>query len=124
MQALGLVYSEWLKGRGRPVEKYVGAIAVAFGVIIPLIMLFISRRDAGMRAIALNAMSFPSSLSSAGAALILFGPLCAAALGANVAGTEYQYGTWPWMLVRSSGRGPLFIAKVAVGAARIVALAI
>jgi ABC-type transport system involved in multi-copper enzyme maturation permease subunit len=87
-------------------------------------MILVSRDSATMRASALAALAFPASLTAARALLSVIGPFCAAALGANVAGAEYQYGTWPWLLVRTSGRGPLFLAKIVVGAARIALLAL
>src|SRR5690242_3693895 len=54
---------------------------------------------------------------------MLVGPFWAAALGANVVGAEYQYGTWPWLLVRSA-RLRLVIVKLMAMSARILALAL
>src|SRR5207237_7306977 len=50
----------------------------------------------------------------------IVGPLFAASLGANIAGAEYQYGTWPWLLVRSAGRLQMLMAKLVVGALHII----
>lgn len=122
MPSPGLLYSEWLKGRGRPLERLIAVLAIVLGALVPVIMIVVTRNNATMRASALATLAFPSSLTAAGALLSVIGPFCAAALGANVAGAEYQYGTWPWLLVRSSGRGLLFLAKLVVVAARIVSL--
>lgn len=54
---------------------------------------------------------------------MLLGPFWAAALGANVVGAEYQYGTWPWLLVRKS-RLELLLVKIVTMSARIVFMAI
>lgn len=121
---VGRVYSEWLKGRGRPLERLIAALALALGTIVPVMMIVVSRDHATMRASALATLAFPASLTAARALLSIVGPFCAAALGANAAGAEYQYGTWPGLLVRTSGRGSLFLAKIVVGTARIAWLAL
>jgi ABC-type transport system involved in multi-copper enzyme maturation permease subunit len=120
MSIAGPIRSEWLKSRGRPLEQYTAVIAVVLGLLIPVIMIFATRRSVAMRTAALGALAFPSSVASARTMLGIIGPLFAAALGANIVGAEYQYGTWPWLLVRSTGRGRLFMAKLVVGALHII----
>jgi ABC-type transport system involved in multi-copper enzyme maturation permease subunit len=120
----GQLRSEWMRGRGRPVEKYTGAIVIVMGVLIPMVMLLASTRNPAMRRSALDTMAFPASLAAAQTMAMLLGPFWAAAIGANMAGAEYQYGTWPWLLVRSASRTRLALVKIATGAARIVLLTI
>jgi ABC-type transport system involved in multi-copper enzyme maturation permease subunit len=55
--------------------------------------------------------------------MTILGPLFAAAIGSNIVGAEYQYGTWPWLLVRTSSRTKLLVAKMLAAAARIMAIA-
>ena len=124
MSIAGPIRSEWLKSRSRPLEQYTAVIAFALGAMIPVVMIFVTRRSVPMRRGALGALAFPSSVASARTMLGIVGPLFAAALGANIAGAEYQYGTWPWLLVRSAGRGRLFVAKLVVGAIHIIARAV
>ena len=119
----GRLYSEWLKGRGRPLEKLTATLALALGALVPVLMIVVSRDNVTMRARALATLAFPASLTVGQALLSIIGPFCAAALGANIAGAEYQYGTWHWLLVRA-GRGALFLVKVVVGTARIALLAL
>jgi ABC-type transport system involved in multi-copper enzyme maturation permease subunit len=114
--------SEWMRGRGRPVEKFTGAVVMVLGVVIPAVMLLASSRNAIMRASALETMAFPSSLRAAETMATIIGPFWAAALGANIIGAEFQYGTWPLLLVRISSRVRLALIKIATAAARIVAL--
>jgi ABC-type transport system involved in multi-copper enzyme maturation permease subunit len=114
--------SEWLRGRGRPVEKYTGAVVIVLGVLLPFIMLLVSARNPVLHASALDTLAFPASMSAAQTMAMLIGPFWAAAIGANIVGAEYQYGTWPWLLVRSSSRVRLALVKIATGAARIIAL--
>jgi ABC-type transport system involved in multi-copper enzyme maturation permease subunit len=116
--------SEWVRGRGRPVEKYTGAIVIVLGVMIPIIMVLISSRNAFMRKSALETLAFPSSLRAARTMAALVGPFWAAALGSNIVGAEYQYGTWPWLLVRSSSRLRLVLIKLVSVASRVVALTV
>src|SRR6266853_260334 len=120
----GQLRSEWVRGRGRPVEKYTGAVAIVLGALIPVIMILVSARNATMRASALETLAFPASVSAAQTMALLLGPFWAAAIGGNIVGAEYQYGTWPWLLVRSASRTRLAIAKIVTGAARIVALTV
>ena len=116
--------SEWMRGRGRPVEKYTGAVVIVLGVLIPVVMMFVSGRRAGMRASALETLAFPSSLRAAQAMATIMGPFWAAAIGANIIGAEFQYGTWPLLLVRSPSRVRLALVKVLIAAARIAALTV
>jgi ABC-type transport system involved in multi-copper enzyme maturation permease subunit len=115
------VRSEWMRGRGRPVEKYAGIVVLVLGTLIPFVMLLMSSRNAIMRKSALETLAFPASVRAARIMAALVGPFWAAAIGANVVGAEYQYGTWPWLLVRA-GRLQLALVKVATMSARIVAL--
>jgi len=114
--------SEWMRGRGRPVEKYVGALAIVMGAIVPVIMVLMGWRNPIIRANALRTLTFPKSLDAVRAGVGLFGPFFAAALGANIVGAEYQYGTWPWLLVRSDSRLRILAVKGVTLLARIVAL--
>jgi len=77
-----------------------------------------------MRRSALDTMAFPASLSAAQTMAILLGPFWAAAIGANIVGAEYQYGTWPWLLVRTSSRTQLALVKIATAALRIAMLTV
>jgi ABC-type transport system involved in multi-copper enzyme maturation permease subunit len=120
MSIAGPLRSEWLKSRSRPLEQYTAVIAIVLGVLIPAVMIFASRQSVPLRKGALAALAFPSSVASARTMLGIVGPLFAAALGANIAGAEYQYGTWPWLLVRSAGRGRLFMAKLVIGAIHVI----
>lgn len=115
------VRSEWMRGRGRPLEKYSGAVVLVLGTIVPIVMLLMSSRNVIMRKSALETLAFPASLRAARVMTALVGPFLAAALGANVVGAEYQYGTWPWLLVRVSRRR-IVLAKIVTVSARIVAL--
>jgi ABC-type transport system involved in multi-copper enzyme maturation permease subunit len=94
---------------------------LVLGTIVPIVMLLMSSRNAVMRASALETLAFPASLRAARTMTALVGPFLAAALGANVVGAEYQYGTWPWLLVRVS-RGRIVFAKILSLCARIAAL--
>ena len=116
--------SEWMRGRGRPVEKFTGAIVILLGVVIPAVMLLASTRNAIMRVSALETMAFPSSLRAAETMATIIGPVGAAALGANIIGAEFQYGTWPLLLVRTSSRVRLGFIKIATAAARVVSLTV
>jgi ABC-type transport system involved in multi-copper enzyme maturation permease subunit len=116
--------SEWIRGRGRPVEKYTGAVVIVLGVLVPIIMILMSTNSPVMRKAALERLAFPASVRAAGAMALLLGPFCAAALGANIVGAEYQYGTWPWLLVRSSSRLRLVLVKILSVSVRIIALTI
>ena len=116
--------SEWMRGRGRPVEKFTGAVVLVLGFVIPGVMLLASSRNAIMRASALETMAFPSSLRAAQTMATIIGPFWAAALGANIIGAEFQYGTWPWLLVRTSSRVRLALFKIATAAARTILLTI
>ena len=118
------LWSEWKRGRGRPVEKYTGAVAIVLGVLIPVIMMLISSRNAVMRTAAIQTLAFPASLRAARTMAAIVGPFWAAAIGANIVGAEYQYGTWPWLLVRSSSRLRLIVVRVLAMSARIVALTV
>jgi ABC-type transport system involved in multi-copper enzyme maturation permease subunit len=113
--------SEWMRGRGRPVEKYAGAVVLVLGTLIPIVMLLVSSRNAMMRKSALETLAFPASVRAARIMAALVGPFWAAALGANVVGAEYQYGTWPWLLVRSS-RLQIAVVKISTMSVRIAAL--
>ena len=53
--------SEWMRGRGRPVEKYTGAIVLVLGALIPIIMILMSSRNALMRTSALGTLAFPQA---------------------------------------------------------------
>jgi ABC-type transport system involved in multi-copper enzyme maturation permease subunit len=119
-----LVQSEWMRGRGRPVEKFTGALVIVASVLIPLVMIGASSRNPLMRASALDTLSFPLSVSAARTMAMLIGPLWAAAIGANVVGAEYQYGTWPLLLVRCPNRIRLALAKMAAAMARIAVLTV
>ena len=114
--------SEWMRGRGRPVEKFTGAVVMVLGVVIPGVMLLASSRNALMRTSALETMAFPSSLRAAQTMATIIGPFWAAALGANIIGAEFQYSTWPLLLVRMSSRVRLALIKIVAAAARIIAL--
>lgn len=116
--------SEWMRGRGRPVEKYTGAVVIVLGVLIPIIMILMSTDKPVMRKSALEGLAFPASVRAASTMALLLGPFWAAALGANIVGAEYQYGTWPWLLVRSSSRLRLVLVKILSVSVRIIALTI
>jgi ABC-type transport system involved in multi-copper enzyme maturation permease subunit len=116
--------SEWMRRRGRPVEKYTGAVVIVLGVLSPIVMLFVSSRNAGMRAAALETLAFPASVRAVRTMAMLLGPLCAAALGANIVGAEHQYGTWPLLLVRTSSRARVVMVKIVTVTARIIGLMI
>ena len=113
--------SEWMRAQGRPVEKYAGIVVLVLGTLIPVVMLLVSSRNAVMRKSALETLAFPASLGAARVMAMLVGPFWAAALGANVVGAEYQYATWPWLLVRTS-RVRLVLVKLAAMSARVIAL--
>lgn len=113
--------SEWMRAQGRPVEKYAGVVVLVLGALVPFVMLLVSSRDVVMRKSALETLAFPASVRAARVMATLVGPFWAAALGANVVGAEYQYGTWPWLLVRSA-RLRLMFVKLAAMSARILAL--
>ena len=115
------VRSEWMRARGRPVEKYAGIVVLVLGTLVPIVMLLVSWRNVVMRKSALETLAFPASVRAARVMAMLVGPFWAAALGANVVGAEYQYGTWPWLLVRTS-RLRLVFVKIVAMSARIVAL--
>lgn len=115
--------SEWMRAQGRPVEKYAGVVVLVLGTLIPVVMLLISSRNAVMRKSALETLAFPASVGAARMMAMLVGPFWAAALGANVVGAEYQYGTWPWLLVRSARLRLVFVKLMAMSA-RILALAL
>jgi ABC-type transport system involved in multi-copper enzyme maturation permease subunit len=114
--------SEWMRGRGRPVEKYTGAVVIVLGVLIPIVMILMTTNNPVMRKSALDGMAFPMNVRSATTMVWLLGPFLAAALGANIVGAEYQYGTWPWLLVRGSSRLRLVLVKILTVSARIVTL--
>ena len=116
--------SEWMRGRGRPVEKYTGAVVIALGVVVPAVMLLASSRNALMRKSALETLAFPASVRAAQTMATIMGPFWAAALGANIIGAEFQYSTWPLLLVRSASRERLALVKILTAAARIAALTI
>lgn len=116
--------SEWMRGRGRPVEKYTGAVVLVLGALIPLIMILMSSRNPLLRKSALGTLAFPASVSAARTMASLLGPLWAAALGANIVGAEYQYVTWPWLLVRTSSRARVLLVKIVTVAVRVVGLTI
>jgi len=116
--------SEWMRGRGRPVEKYTGAIALVLGTLVPVVMMLVSTRNASIRTSVLQTLAFPASLNAARTMAAIVGPFWAAAIGANIVGAEYQYGTWPWLLVRSSSRLRLIVVKVLAMAARIAAVTV
>jgi ABC-type transport system involved in multi-copper enzyme maturation permease subunit len=113
--------SEWMRAQRRPVEKYAGVVVLVLGTLIPVVMLLVSSRNAVMRKSALETLAFPASLRAARVMAMLVGPFWAAALGANVVGAEYQYATWPWLLVRMS-RVRLVLVKIAAMSARVIAL--
>jgi ABC-type transport system involved in multi-copper enzyme maturation permease subunit len=117
-------YSEWMRGRGRPVEKFAGAFALLLGVMIPLIMVARTASNQALWTSALTSLAFPGSLSGGRAMMTILGPLFAAAIGSNIVGAEYQYGTWPWLLVRASSRTKLLVAKMLAAAARIIAIGV
>src|SRR5262249_21263179 len=75
-----------------------------------------------IRKSALETLAFPASLRAARTMAMLLGPFWAAAIGANVVGAEYHYGTWPWLLVRSPSRLRLVIVQLLRMAGRIGAL--
>src|SRR5947208_2298111 len=104
MRFVNQLRSEWSRGRRRPVEEYTSVIALVLAILIPILMLIVTARNPPMRAIALQTLAFPRSVIAARNMAMLMGPLWAAALGANIVGAEYQYGTWPWLLVRVSSR--------------------
>lgn len=114
--------SEWMRGRGRPVEKYTGAVVIVLGVLIPITMILMSTNNPVMRKAALETMAFPASVRAASTVASVLGPFLAAALGANIVGAEYQYSTWPWLLVRSSSRLRLVLVKILSLSVRIIAL--
>ena len=116
--------SEWMRGRGRPVEKFTGAVVIVLGFVIPGVMLLASSRNPLMRTSALETMSFPSSLRAAQTMATIIGPFWAAAIGANIIGAEFQYGTWPLLLVRVSSRMRLALIKILTAAARVVVLTV
>jgi ABC-type transport system involved in multi-copper enzyme maturation permease subunit len=116
--------SEWMRGRGRPVEKYTGAVVIVLGVLIPLVMIVVTRNNPVMRKSALEGLAFPASVRAATTMASLLGPFWAAALGANIVGAEYQYGTWPWLLVRGPSRLRLVLVKILTVSVRIIALTI
>jgi ABC-type transport system involved in multi-copper enzyme maturation permease subunit len=118
----GELRSEWMRGRGRPVEKYAAIVVLVLGTLIPIVMILMSSRNAAIHKSAIEMLAFPSSLRAARTMATLLGPFWAAALGANVVGAEYQYGTWPWLLVRNTSRLHLVIVKLLAMSARIVAL--
>lgn len=118
----GELRSEWMRGRGRPVEKYAAIVVLVLGTLIPIVMILMSSRNAAIHKSAIEMLAFPSSLRAARTMATLLGPFWAAALGANVVGAEYQYGTFPWLLVRSASRLQLVIVKLLAMAARIGAL--
>ena len=90
-----------------PIGDSLGLSAIA--AAIPIIVLFIM----------LGALRKPAWAAALAA---LLGPFWAAALGANVVGAEYQYGTWPWLLVRCPSRLRLVVVKVLTMGGRVVAL--
>jgi ABC-type transport system involved in multi-copper enzyme maturation permease subunit len=110
-----------MRAQGRPVEKYAGIVVLVLGTFIPVVMLLVSSRNAVMRKSALETLAFPASLRAARVMAMLVGPFWAAALGSNVVGAEYQYATWPWLLVRTS-RVRLVLVKIAAMSARVIAL--
>ena len=116
--------SEWMRGRGRPVEKFTGAVVIVLGFVIPAVMLLASSRNPAMRGSALETMAFPSSLRAAQTMATIIGPFWAAAIGSNIIGAEFQYGTWPLLLVRSSSRVRLALIKIVTAAARIIVLTV
>jgi ABC-type transport system involved in multi-copper enzyme maturation permease subunit len=116
--------SEWMRGRGRPVEKYCALVAMALAVMVPPLMILLGWRNPIMRNNALATIAFPNSVSAVRDGMRLFGPFLAASLGANIVGAEYQLNTWPWLLVRSTSRLRIIVVKTVTLAVRIVALAI
>jgi len=116
--------SEWNRGRGRPLEKYVALVAIVLAVLLPALMIALAWRNPIMRRNSLAMLAFPNSVSNVRAGITLFGPFLAAALGANVVGAEYQFNTWPWLLVRSTSRLRIVIVKTLTVAARVVALTV
>ena len=46
--------SEWMRGNGRPLEKYASVIVLVLGTLIPIIMILVSSRNALMRKSALE----------------------------------------------------------------------
>jgi len=121
---VSLLFSEWARGRGRPVEKFTAALVIVSAVLIPLVMIAASSRNPLMRASALDTLSFPPSVSAGRTMAMLIGPLWAAVIGANIVGAEYQYGTWPLLLVRCPSRTRLALAKIATAVARIAMLTV
>jgi ABC-type transport system involved in multi-copper enzyme maturation permease subunit len=114
--------SEWMRANGRPLEKYAGVVVLVLGTLIPIVMILMSSRNALMRKSALETLAFPASVRAARTMAMLLGPFWASAIGANVVGAEYQYGTFPWLLVRSASRLRLVIVKLLAMTARILAL--
>jgi len=114
--------SEWMRGQGRPVEKYCALVAVVLAVLVPALMIVLGSRNAIMRKNALMTLAFPNSVGAARDGVMLFGPFLAAALGANSVGAEYQLNTWPWLLVRSTSRLRIVAVKTLIVAARLAAL--
>jgi len=106
------------------VEKFAGASELLIGLMIPLIMLARTAGNQILRTSALTSLAFPGSLAGGRAMMTILGPLFAAAIASNIVGAEYQYGTWPWLLVRTSSRTRLLTVKVLVAAARILAIAV
>src|SRR5258708_19704493 len=106
-----LLRSEWIRGKGRPVEKYTGAVVLIAGALIPIIMILMSSRNALMRKSALETLAFPASIGAARTMATILGPLWAAALGPHILGPEYQYRTCPPRLLLSSTRVRLALRK-------------
>jgi hypothetical protein len=115
--------SEWMRGRGRPVEKYTGAVVLVLGALIPIIMILMSSRNPLMRKSALGTLAFPASVSAARTMASLLGPLWAAAIGANIVGAVLVR-AWSWLLVRTSSRTRLLLVKIVTVAVRVVGLTI
>ena len=116
--------SEWNRGRGRPLEKYVALVAIVLAVLLPTLMIVLGWRNPITRRNSLAMLAFPNSVSNVRAGVALFGPFLAAALGANIVGAEYQFSTWPWLLVRSTSRLRIVIVKTLTVTARVVALTV
>jgi ABC-type transport system involved in multi-copper enzyme maturation permease subunit len=106
------------------VEKYVALVAIVLAVLVPALMIALGWRNPIMRRSSLATLAFPNSVSAVRAGVSLFGPFLAAALGANIVGAEYQFNTWPWLLVRSTSRLQIVIVKTLTVAARVVTLTV
>jgi len=124
MTFLKQLRSEWNRGLGRPVEKYVSLVAIALAAVMPILMTLFSLRDPNLHRSTLTTLTFPNSLAAVRTATMLFGPFFVAALGANAMGAEYQYGTWPWLLVRSRGRLQIVAVKLVTLVLRMAVITI